>query len=298
VADHQFSVEVAVEYGINAAVLFQNIAYWCEHSEANEKHFHDGRYWMYNSIGAFRKLFPYFTEKQIRSAIEKLISCGLILKGNYNTRPYDRTMWYSLTEKGKAMRCAGANGFAPEGEWNCPGGQMDLPHRSNGFAPEGEPIPDSNPDSNHTDENPMGYEEEDEESARAGEINPFAGDDGRRPGFDTVYAYASGELQALGARAMEEIGSFVDDLSEDIVRHAIDNALDGGVRTWNYVKSILNRYVDEGVKSVGDAKASDEKFMSRRKKGGGDDNAGQRTRDEQRARDDAFLDGVFKSMLI
>jgi DnaD/phage-associated family protein len=113
-----------------------------------------------------------------------------------------------------------------------------------------------------------------------------------------VYAYASGELQALGARAMEEIGSFVDDLSEDIVRHAIDNALDGGVRTWNYVKSILNRYVDEGVKSVGDAKASDEKFMSRRKKGGGDDNAGQRTRDEQRARDDAFLDGVFKSMLI
>ena len=64
---------------------------------------------------------------------------------------------------------------------------------------------------------------------------------------------------------MQEIGDYVNDLSEDVVRHAIDNALDQGVRTWAYVKTILNGYVDAEVHSVGDAKRVDEEYSKKRK---------------------------------
>lgn len=81
----------------------------------------------------------------------------------------------------------------------------------------------------------------------------------------TVQKYAAENLTTLGYRAMQEINGFIDDLSEDIVRHGIDNALDAGARNWSYVRAILNRYCDEGVKSVGEAKASDERFSKRKK---------------------------------
>ena len=89
--------------------------------------------------------------------------------------------------------------------------------------------------------------------------NPYGGKDGDRPRFDTVQAYANNNLNALGVRAMEELNDFVASTSEEVVRHAIDNALDSGVRTWAYVRAILNKYEDAGIKTAGDAKAFDDK---------------------------------------
>lgn len=94
--------------------------------------------------------------------------------------------------------------------------------------------------------------------------NPFGETDDSRPSFDTIEVYATNNLSVMGARAMEELHSFAVDLSEELVRHAIDNALDNGVRNWAYVKAILNSYAEAGVKTVGEAKAMDAK----RKKGG------------------------------
>lgn len=105
--------------------------------------------------------------------------------------------------------------------------------------------------------------------------NPFG--EGRRPERNTVYAYASNELVSLSQRAMQEIGDYVNDLSEDVVRHAIDNALDQGVRTWAYVKTILNGYVDAEVHSVGDAKRVDEEYSKKRKGGTKQENTDQST---------------------
>lgn len=93
---HSFDPVVAKRVGLNAAVIYQNLLFWIEKNEANDHNFKDGRYWTYNSIAAFAKLFPYFTEKQIRTAIDKLLNAGLILKGNYSQDRYDRTAWYAL----------------------------------------------------------------------------------------------------------------------------------------------------------------------------------------------------------
>lgn len=111
--------------------------------------------------------------------------------------------------------------------------------------------------------------DDDEESAGAcEEVNPF-GECGPRLNTDTVQAYAANQLMVMSPRAMEELNGFVDDLSEDIVRYAIDNALDQGVRKWAYVKSILNDYVAGGVRNVADAAACDERHRKKRKGSGG-----------------------------
>ena len=127
---HNFYVEDASKYGVDEAIFLFNIKYWCFHNKANDKHFHDGRTWTYNSKKAYAKLFPYWSEKQIRRIINNLVKQGVILKGNYNKSPYDKTNWYALVEE----------------ETIGPIEQPDRPKRSNLLVPVGQPIPNNKPD--------------------------------------------------------------------------------------------------------------------------------------------------------
>src|SRR5690606_10484008 len=47
----------------------------------------------------FQNYFPYFTQKQIKYLIKQAIEFGLVVKGNFNKKGYDRTNWYSLSDK-------------------------------------------------------------------------------------------------------------------------------------------------------------------------------------------------------
>lgn len=111
---HIFDVDIATEYGINAAILFENICYWIQKNEANETNFYENDYWTYNSHKAFSELFPYLSKRQIETALTKLIENGLIKTGNYNKLAYDRTLWYALTQKGKSISHFGVMDFTKE----------------------------------------------------------------------------------------------------------------------------------------------------------------------------------------
>lgn len=100
---HSFDVEIAAEYGINAAILLQNLDFWIAKNKANKENYIDGRYWTYNSIKAYKELFPYMSERQISIALKKLADEGLIVTGNYNNSAYNHTTWYAITEKGKSI---------------------------------------------------------------------------------------------------------------------------------------------------------------------------------------------------
>lgn len=97
---HCFNINVAKKYGITEAVLLGHIAYWIEKNWANHKNFYEGRYWTYNSTNAFAKLFPYLTKRQIEYSLNKLFKEGVIMKGNFNENPFDRSLWYALTDEG------------------------------------------------------------------------------------------------------------------------------------------------------------------------------------------------------
>lgn len=130
---YTFDIEIAKEYGVNEAILIANLQFWIKKNQANEKNYYEGHYWTYNSIKAWQKLFPFWTEKIIRTILNHLIERGVIITGNYNQSKYDRTLWYA---------------FADESRWL--DGKIHLPERENGIAQKGEPIPDSNTD-NKTD---------------------------------------------------------------------------------------------------------------------------------------------------
>lgn len=100
---HSFNVHVAELYGVHAAILLENIKHWIDKNKANEKHFYDGEYWTYNSKRAFSELFPYMTTRQTDYALKKLIDDEIIISGNYNQTPYDRTLWYTITKKGYSI---------------------------------------------------------------------------------------------------------------------------------------------------------------------------------------------------
>lgn len=137
---NSFDTEVAMHVGINAAVIYRNIQYWCEKNRTNEMNEHEGLFWTYNSIKAFCKQFPYLTEKQIRSSLKLLEEKGYIKSGNFNKSSYDRTKWY-------------ADLMPKMSDSNCLVGQMENDEKANGNALDGEPIPNINTDNINTDIN-------------------------------------------------------------------------------------------------------------------------------------------------
>lgn len=149
---HFFDADIAKQYGVNAAVLLYHIAYWIKHNEANGTNYYDGNFWTYNSMRAFAELFPYMSERQISTALSKLIDDGVIITGNYNKSTYDRTMWYALTQKGKCImqKCnmdnaEMSNALCKNVKWIPQKCKMDSAEMSNGLCGNVEPIPDNIP---------------------------------------------------------------------------------------------------------------------------------------------------------
>lgn len=135
---HMFDVNVACQVGVVPAIIFQNIAYWCQHSQANGTNYHDGYFWTYNTVKALKTIFPYLSASQIDTGVKKLVEAGLIVKGNYNRSAYDRTTWYAITKYGKSI---------------FENSEMENGEIENGFPENREPIPNINNDIN-TDHKP------------------------------------------------------------------------------------------------------------------------------------------------
>lgn len=126
--EHSFNIELAKEFGIEEAIIINNLFFWISKNIVDGRHYHDGKYWTYGSIKALHQLFPYMSEKAIRGAIQNLIKKEIIITGNYNKSPYDRTLWYAFTEKGISV----LQKF-----------KIDFPIWVNQNDQEGEPIPDN-----------------------------------------------------------------------------------------------------------------------------------------------------------
>jgi hypothetical protein len=92
-----FDDDVAKDVGTDAAIILHNIEFWQVKNKANKRNFYDGKYWTYNSLEAWGKLFPYLTTSKIRTCLSKLKGAGYVVTGNYNKSNYDRTTWYSST---------------------------------------------------------------------------------------------------------------------------------------------------------------------------------------------------------
>ena len=151
--EHSFNVEIAKLYGIEEAVVLNNLFFWIRKNEANEQHFHDGRYWTFNTNKALSSLFPYISESKMFRVLKHLEEEGIILKGNYNKEKWDRTCWYSLSDKGLLLL---NYQFQNEG--------MHFAEMKNGDLQNEVTIPDNKTtDNKHKEEDKSSKKKEDEE---------------------------------------------------------------------------------------------------------------------------------------
>ena len=133
---HHFQVDDAVLYGVDKAVLLNNLKYWLDHAKANGKKDFDGYFWTFNSSTAFSQLIPYMSAKKISRLLKELEDDSVIIVGNYNRANYDRTKWYTMPEY--ASQAISQNR------------EMDCSELGNALSIIEQPIPDINTDNKHT----------------------------------------------------------------------------------------------------------------------------------------------------
>lgn len=126
-----------IDFDLDTAVFLDTIAYWLKKNASNKqpRNFKDGRYWTYATQAAFQKMFPGWKRETIRRIIRNCVKNNLLLVGNYNSKGYDRTSWFSLTAKGVEYYPA---------LWHIMG---DKPEKSDGdsLVDSNQPLVGSNP---------------------------------------------------------------------------------------------------------------------------------------------------------
>lgn len=100
---HYFSPTIASQFGVTQAILLDNIYHWIGINKKNSTNFHDGKYWTYNSISSFCEYFPYLTYNKIAWALKVLVEKKVLITGNFNKMGFDKTRWYSFSDKALSM---------------------------------------------------------------------------------------------------------------------------------------------------------------------------------------------------
>lgn len=97
--EHSFNTDIAKEYGMTAAVLYNHFLFWIRKNKADGRNYKDGKFWCYYTIKDLNKLFPYLTENKIEYALKKLADNNILVKAVHNDNKYNRTTWYAFCEE-------------------------------------------------------------------------------------------------------------------------------------------------------------------------------------------------------
>jgi len=143
---YSFWPSEAVQHGIEKAVILYNLRFWLTVNKAagKEKHYHDGKWWTYNTAKALENLMPFFNRRSISRWLSELEKDGVLLSGMFNKVAYDRTKWYTIPAE-FSDDAIGQNDQSI-GQDDQSNGQDDQWNGQNG-----QPIPDCNPVSNPVD---------------------------------------------------------------------------------------------------------------------------------------------------
>lgn len=89
--------------------------------------------------------------------------------------------------------------------------------------------------------------------------NPFGDYGPGRPDKNEIVTYAASNLLYMSPGNIEELISFRELLSDELIRYAIDMTTKQGARAFGYTLKILRAFVRRGFKTVGEVKAAEEK---------------------------------------
>ena len=150
---YYFNIKHAKQYGVEESIMLQNFVHWISLNKVNNKNFHNGRTWTFNSVNAFHKLYSFWTPKQIQRILKSLVDQNVLMTGNYNKIKYDQTKWYALVNEDMFLKDIGFDenqdipSNLPNSKSIYPNGQINFTEPSNQIDQTVEPIPYNKPDS-------------------------------------------------------------------------------------------------------------------------------------------------------
>ncbi|MFX3617955.1 MAG: DnaD domain-containing protein [Sporolactobacillus sp.] len=222
-----------MKYGVEESIMLNYFEICVKKNMANEQHQHDGKYWFYMSIKAFTKIYPFWSEKQIRRILKSLKEQGAIVEGVFNKNKYDQTKWYTL------------------GDCSCPNGQIDDPKRANENDQTGKPIPSNNPCTNpYNSDDDSVYEKEepgDQSSSNEPDLSGPAS-----PAAIDFYQQNFGMISPFVAQQLDQ---WAEDMDSEVLISAMKIAVNRNKRTMGYVNSILKDWFSHNVRDLEQAKA-------------------------------------------
>lgn len=227
-----FDGDIARDYGVEEAILYQFFLFWIRKNIANNKHQYDGHTWTYNSQQALTELFPFWNRQKIQRLLKSLEDKGLILKGNYNQLSYDRTTWYALPKYEQSLA---QNQTRDGSELNSPLFESEQP------IPVNYHLTTVN---NHDDDNRRSHESEVVEQ--------------------NIYQFYQQNFGVLTPIIGEKLADWVKDLGVDLVKEALIRTLMNGTRSFNYAEAIMREWHHNNIKTLDQIKAFDLEYQSKR----------------------------------
>lgn len=144
---HTFSVEVATKLGsAHDAIILQHFWFWHQNNHGKD-HAMKGDHphpWTYNTVAKIAEIFPYMTEREVRLSIQRLVEADYLITGNFNKMRFDKTLWYSVTDKTVQIYTPGELQNVKSGLQNV----NSARHNVNSAEQNVNTIPDSKTDSN------------------------------------------------------------------------------------------------------------------------------------------------------
>lgn len=98
-SDHSFNPLIAKIYGVTEAIIISSFVFWTRTNYSKDTNFHENRFWCFGTAQFFMDYFPYLTLDQIKYSLRSMVKKGVLLKGNFNKKGYDKTNWYSLSDQ-------------------------------------------------------------------------------------------------------------------------------------------------------------------------------------------------------
>ncbi len=122
---------LAVEIGLEEAIVLQQIHYWLVLNRQAKRNFFDGKFWTYNTPEKWQQEnFPFWTVKKVRTTLNSLRSMGLLIVGNYNKMKADRTLWYTINYDRFELICQKVTNGLPKKDTPIPETTTDIPSNS------------------------------------------------------------------------------------------------------------------------------------------------------------------------
>lgn len=243
---------LATHIGLQESIFLQQLHYWLNRSN----HEKDGHKWVYNSYKEWQKQFPFWSEKTISRIVKKLEDSGLVICDNFNSLVIDKTKWYricyeKLSEIEQQKSTERQKGRSI-GQSDLSTGQVDQTIQTQCLNQSDNlsvPLPEiTTRHLNNVDEKVK--------------ISALTESNQKQP--TAFQFYEQNGFGALVSHVSFKIGNWIDDISEELVLHAMKIAVENNVLRWNYVEKILLDWSNKKLKTIVDVEKDKLRFEAQK----------------------------------